>query len=192
MVKGRTFISGGPMIGFTVDGKEIGDAVELSGAGTVEVKAWAESIFPIHSLEVVSAGRVVASTESRQGTRRLELSERIAVDGHTWLAARCGGPGYYDNRIDFGTSGHEVYAHTSPVYVACGGEWQMFDRRVAENILTSVEGTLSYIRENTRQHNPARTTHHHGEDDHMAYLERPFIEAREAVHKRMHDLGLAH
>ena len=68
----------------------------------------------------------------------------------------------------------------------------MFDRRVAENILTSVEGSLAYIRENTLQHDPARTTHHHGEDDHMAYLERPFIEAREAVHKRMHELGLAH
>ena len=190
--RGRTFISGGPMIGFTVDGKEIGDTIELSGEGTVEVKAWAESIFPIHSLEILRAGRVVASTESRQGTRRLELSERIAVDGHTWLAARCGGPGYYDNRIDFGTSGHEVYAHTSPVYVACGGEWQMFDQRVAENILTSVEGTLAYIRENTRQHDPARTTHHHGEDDHLVYLERPFIEAREAVHGRMHELGLAH
>ena len=85
-----------------------------------------------------------------------------------------------------------MYAHTSPVYVACGGEWQMFDQRVAENILTSVEGTLAYIRENTRQHDPARTTHHHGEDDHLAYLERPFIEAREAVHGRMHELGLAH
>jgi hypothetical protein len=28
-------------------------------------------------------------------------------------------------------------------------------------------------------------THHHGEDDHMAYLERPFIEAQDAVHERM-------
>ena len=192
VVKGRTFISGGPMIGFTVDGKEIGDTVELSGAGTVEVKAWAESIFPIHSLEILRGGRVVASTESRQGTRRLELSEEITVDGHTWLAARCGGPGYYDNRIEFGAGSHDVYAHTSPVYIACGGEWQMFDRRVAENILTSVEGSLAYIRENTLRHDPARTTHHHGEDDHTAYLERPFIEAREAVHKRMHELGLTH
>ncbi len=190
--KGRTFISGGPMIGFKVDGREVGDTVELSGGGTVEVQAWAESIFPIHSLEILSGGRVVASAESRQGTRRLELSENIEVDRHTWLAARCGGPGYFDNRIDFGTSGHEVYAHTSPIYVSCGGEWQMFDQRVAENILTSVEGSIAYIREITLQHHPARTTHHHGEGDHMAYLERPFMEAWEAVHKRMHELGIGH
>ncbi len=192
VVKGRTFISGGPIIHFTVDGKEIGDTVELSGPGTVEVKAWAESIFPIHSLEVVQAGRVVASTESREGTRRLELSESIRVDKHTWLAARCGGPGYYENRIDHGTGGHEVFAHTSPVYVACGDDWQMFDERVARDILTAAEGSLAYIRENTLQHDPSLVTHHHGEEDHMAYLERPFTEARDAVHERMHALGLAH
>ncbi len=191
-VRGRTFISGGPMIGFTVDGKEVGDTVELSGTGTVEVKAWAESIFPIHSLEILRGGRLAASTESMQGTRRLELSERIEITGHTWLAARCGGPGYYDNRIDYGTSGHEVYAHTSPVYVACGGEWRMFDRRVAENIVNSVEGSLAYIRANTLQYDPSRTTHRHGEDDHLAYLERPFIEARDLVHRRMHELEVAH
>lgn len=192
VVRGRTFISGGPMIGLSVDGAKIGDTIELPASGAVEVRVWAESIFPIHSLEILGAGRVVASAESRQGTRRLELNERIDVDGHTWIAARCGGPGYYGNSIKYGTGTHEVYAHTSPIYVACGGEWQMFDRRVASNILASVEGSLAYIRENTRQHDPARTTHHHGEGDHTAYLERPFIEAREAVHKRMHKLGIAH
>ena len=192
VVKGRTFISGGPIIHFSVDGKEIGDTVELSGAGTVEVKAWAESIFPIHSLEIVQAGRVVASTESREGTRRLELTESIRIDEHSWLAARCGGPGYFENRIDYGIGGHEVYAHTSPIYVACESNWQMFDEKVARDILTAAEGSLAYIRENTLQHDPALVTHHHGEDDHSAYLERPFIEAREAVHERMHKMGLAH
>lgn len=192
VVKGRTFISGGPMIHFTVDGKEVGDTVALPGPATVEVKAWAESIFPIYSLEIVQAGRVVASADSRDGTRRLELTERIQVDGHSWLAARCGGPGYFDSRIDYGQGGHEVYAHTSPVYVAFGDDWQMFDEQVARDILTSVDGSLTYIREKTLQHDPAMVTHHHGEDDHLAYLERPFTEAREAVHKRMHEFGLVH
>lgn len=191
-VAGRTFITGGPMISFTVDDMQIGDTVQLSSPGTVRVRARAESIFPIHSLQIVQAGKVVASTESRQGARRLELSENIRVDGHTWLAARAGGRGYYDNRIDYGTGAHEIFAHTSPIYVACGGDWRMFDQRVAGNILTSIEGSLAYIRENTRQHPPSLVTHHHGEDDHAAYLERPFIEARNAVHARMHELGITH
>ena len=34
--------------------------------------------------------------------------------------------------------------------------------------------------------------HHHGEADHLAYLERPFLQAREAIHRRMHQLGVPH
>ena len=33
---------------------------------------------------------------------------------------------------------------------------------------------------------------HHGEMDHLAYLERPFVEARAAIHRRMHQLGIPH
>ena len=34
--------------------------------------------------------------------------------------------------------------------------------------------------------------HHHGEADHQAFLERPFDEAPAAIHKRLHELGIAH
>jgi len=34
-------------------------------------------------------------------------------------------------------------------------------------------------------------THHHGEGDHEDYLERPFLEAQAAIHRRMHELGRA-
>src|SRR4029077_7150122 len=45
---GRTFLSGGPIIWFTVDGHDIGDTISLPGnGGMVEVEARAESIFPI-------------------------------------------------------------------------------------------------------------------------------------------------
>ena len=64
----------------------------MVGRGTVEVEAWAESIFPIHALEIVQAGKVVASAKSKIGSRRLEIKEKLKMDGHTWLAARCGGP----------------------------------------------------------------------------------------------------
>ena len=188
---GRTFLSGGPMIHLSVEGHQVGDTMQLSGAGTVEVEAWAESIFPIHTLEIVQQGRVVASAESRAGTRRLELNAPVKVDGHTWLAARCGGPDYtavahYD--------GWErgIFAHTSPIYVACGGDWWLFDEDIAQYMLTLIEGDLTYIREVAAQHAPGTTTHHHGEDDHLAYLERPFVEARQAIHRRMHLLGIAH
>ncbi len=39
---------------------------------------------------------------------------------------------------------------------------------------------------------PGTVLHHHGEPDHQAFLERPFEEARDALHRRLHRLGLQH
>lgn len=188
---GRTFLSGGPMIRLTVDGAAIGDTMRLSGPGTVEVEAVAESIFPIHTLQIVQAGQVVASTEEANGTRRLHLRAKVKVDGHTWLAARCGGPSYtVVPHHDEWRRG--ICAHTSPVYVACGGDWWMFDQSTAEYMLTLIDGSIQYIRHTAQHHQPGNVTHHHGEHDHLAYLERPFNEAAAALHKRMHQLGIPH
>ena len=189
VTRGRTFLSGGPIIHLTVDGREVGDTLSLSGPGTVEVAAWAESVIPIHRLEIVQAGRVVASTESGEGARRLELKEKLQIDGHTWLAARAGGPDYF-GKVHFDVWRRGVFAHTSPIYVACGGEWQMFDEATAQYMLTLIDGDLTYIRQSSGQHAHDNVTHHHGEDDHLAYLERPFLEAREAVERRMREAGL--
>jgi hypothetical protein len=193
LAAGRTFLSGGPIISLTVDGNMIGDVVRLAGSGgTVEVEAWAESILPIHSLEIVQQGRVVAATEERGGTRRLRLKTTLTVEGHTWLAARAGGPGYVEAVPHHDGWSRGVMAHTSPVYVACGGDWQLFDHDTAQYMLTLIEGNLSYIRALSPQHRPGTVTHHHGEDNHLAHLERPFLEARAALHRRMHALGLEH
>ena len=190
VARGRTFLSGGPIISFTVDGQEVGDTLSLSGPGTVEVAASAESTIPINRLEIVQAGRVVASTESATGTRRLELKEMLKVDGHTWLAARCGGPGYFGStHLDAWRRG--IFAHTSPVYVACGGDWWMFDEATAKYMLTLIEGDLEYIENSSGQHMHGNVTHHHGEDDHMAYLRRPFLEAQAAIHGRARDAGVS-
>ena len=192
LTAGRTFHSGGPIVRFTVDGHQIGDTINLPGnGGTVEVTAEAESILPIHTLEVVQEGRVVASADEPKGTRKLSLKAKVKVEGHSWLAARCGGPGYTAVPHLDGW-GRGLMAHTSPIYVACGGAWWMFNQEAAQYMLTLVEGCISYIRQTSRQDRPGEVTHHHGEEDHLAYLERPFAEAREAIHKRMHQLGIPH
>ena len=208
---GRTFLSGGPMIGITVEGHEVGDTLDLSGPGIIEVHAWAESIFPINRLEVVQEGRVVASADSKEPTRRLELKEKIKVEGHTWLAARCGGPSYFTEgnfnsaqvswerpeaatasilNTHFDSWRRGIFAHTSPVYVACNGEWTMFNEDTARHMLTALEGDLAFIREVSPQYSHGNVTHHHGEDDHRAYLERPFHEARSAIEDRLRSAGI--
>lgn len=191
--EGRTFLSGGPMIALAVNGAAIGDTINLPGnGGTVEVEATAESIFPIHTLQIVQEGKVVAQVEDRAGTRRLQLKEKIHLDHHTWLAARTSGPDYFNFTTHHDGWGRGIFAHTSPIYVAVGGEWWMFDKATAEYMLTLVDGTIQYIRDHARRYEPGTVTHHHNHHDHAEFLEEPFQQAAAAIHKRMHRLGVPH
>jgi hypothetical protein len=189
---GRTMLSGGPIIHLSVDGfygwrhcNPLRSRYSRSGGMGVE------SVVPMARLDIVRNGEVVASTQSRSPTRRLNLTEKVGVDRHSWIAARAGGPEYFGyNYPDVWNRG--IFSHTSPVYVAVGGEWEMFDLETAQYMLTLIDGDLKYIRNSSRQHPEGHVTHHHGQEDHQAYLERPFYEARAATHKRMHSLGIAH
>lgn len=185
---GRTFMTGGPLLSFEVDGHDIGDTVHLDGPGTVTVSARAESTLPFATLEVVHDGSVAAST-SEEGARRLELTADVRIDRDGWLAARCGGPAYFDGPSHLDVWGRRIFAHTSPIYVGTAGEWRRFDEAHARYMLTSIEGSLEYIRRRAVRHPKGRVTHHHGEDDHAAYLERPFLEAMRAVQERLDGSG---
>tara|TARA_Y100000310_G_scaffold168551_1_gene168603 strand:- start:190 stop:624 length:435 start_codon:yes stop_codon:yes gene_type:complete len=139
---------------------------------------------PIGNLEIIQDGRVVASTQVKEGTRRLEIKEKLKIDRHSWIAARCGGPDYFGSQhLDVWNRG--IFAHTSPVYVACSGDWWMYDESTAKYMLTLIEGDLAYIREGSGQHTHGNVTHHHGQSDHIAYLEKPFLEAQAAIRERM-------
>ncbi len=189
---GRTFLSGGPIIRLTVNGAQGGDTVNLPGnGGTLELEAEAESTIPLSTLEIVQEGRVIAATSEKKGARKLRLKATATANHHTWFAARCGGPKYQAVRHhDCWQRG--IFAHTSPVYVAVGGDWWMFNQETAQYMLTLIDGSLAYMRQIAPHHPPGPVLHHHGEHDHQAYLERPFHEAREAIHRRMHQLGIPH
>jgi hypothetical protein len=189
---GNTFLSSGPLLRFTVNGQPIGSTITLSkNGGTVEVEAVSTSIFPIHTLQVVQGGRVVASTEDARGARELRLRTTLKITRTSWLCARCGGPNY-------ATVAHHdswrrgIMAHSSPVYVACGSAYELYNPDTMQYMLTLINGSLQYIRRRAPQWRPGTTTHHHGTDDHQAFLEQPFHEAFAAIHKKMHDHGIPH
>jgi hypothetical protein len=175
---GRTFLSGGPLVTLSVDGREPGDTVELSGPGTVSVRAAVRSIFPLRSLEVVLNGEVVARAEANGG-RHAEISQEVRIDRHSWVACRASG---VDDHLDEWF--RRVFAHTSPVYVACGADWTMSDPEGLRYIRTIIEGARDYVRHTAVRRSDQVTMHHHGEADHLAWLERPFNEALRALDER--------
>ena len=187
---GRTFLSGGPIISFTVNGSRVGDTIKLAGnGGTLEVVAEVESIFPVHCLEIVQEGRVVAETKDAEGVRRLQLHTKLKVDRPTWLAARVGGPDYDQPLYHFDGWSRGIMAHTSPIYISLGEDWHMYNPQTTQYMLTLLHGGIEYIRNRARHYPSGSVTHHHGEEDHLAYLEKPFLEAIEAVERRMRREG---
>ena len=186
---GRTFLSGGPLLEFSVDGAQIGDEVRLPLAGgTVEVRAAARSVLPVHTLQIVLNGEVVAQTDAEHGARTLNLEARVVLNRNSWLCARAGGPNY-EPIAHHDVWARGIFAHTSPIYVACGGEWSMVDAAGLQYMLTLVGGSLDYIRQLSPRRRAGTVTHHHGESDHDAYLERPFLEAEAALRARLRQLS---
>jgi hypothetical protein len=196
---GRTFMTSGPLLSLSVDGRDIGDTVRLAaGRDTVEVEARVDSIFPVNSLQVVVGGAVAAEATDANGAKHLVLKARVRIDRDTWIAARTGGSGYATNAlrhhiepppprekpIDFSKA---IIAHTSPVYVTRGASWDAYDERVARFLLRSIDGGLEHLRTRATLDLAPSSSYAHGERDHLAYLERPYLQARAAIEKRIAD-----
>ena len=121
-------------------------------------------------------------------TRTLNLEARVVLNRNSWLCARAGGPNY-EPIAHHDVWARGIFAHTSPIYVACGGEWSMVDAAGLQYMLTLVGGSLDYIRQLSPRRRAGTVTHHHGESDHDAYLERPFLEAEAALRARLRQLS---
>ena len=124
-------------------------------------------------------GRQVVARAEANGGRQAEISQELRVDGNSWIACRAFGVDYHLDEW-----GRRVFAHTSPVYVGCGGDWAMADPEGLAYMRTLIEGAREYMRHTAVRRPDQLTTHHHGEADHLAWLERPFAEALRALDER--------
>ncbi len=113
---GRTFVTNGPLLRISVDGKEPGSEVRLAegSPAKVHVEAEAVSVIPIETLDLVQDGKVVASIPAVDPWHA-KISADIPVERSGWLAARVSGPENQHLLLD-----SFVYAHTSPIYLKTG------------------------------------------------------------------------
>ena len=128
--QGRTFITNGPALSLTVADRMPGDEIETSPGVALPVTATWQSHYPIHRVEVLYNGKVVAVESHPHGSKRGGITTDISVVADGWVAARL----WSDARDSFA---QPVFAHTSPVYLAAGkasrekqdaGAW--FDNRI--------------------------------------------------------------
>lgn len=174
---GRTFTTSGPLIGLSVEGHAPGDEVRLpTGGGTLGVEAWADSLQPIHALELVVNGRVVERAVDEAGTGRLALRTQLRLPGSAWVAARC-----VSRHILWHEWPIHLAAHTSPVYVSAGGQ-ELFNPADAAFMLTLLDGGLAYLDTLSIPASPEK----------QEQIRGVFRRAQAELHRRMHAHGVAH
>jgi hypothetical protein len=110
---GRTFATNGPLLGFTLGGKELGSELAI-GARVQELRAKVtlNSMVPVDHLEIVRNGEVLMQIPLSGDRTKISISVQVPVRGSGWylLRARGNEPAY--PILDF-----YPYATTSPIYV---------------------------------------------------------------------------
>lgn len=125
--KGRSFVSSGPQLDFTVGGVGPGEVVR---SGQVEWKLDTYSAVPFEKVEILVNGKVVWSGAGLTAAGKKTYGGRISVPKGGWVAARVhGGPTVWPSQ--------EVYpfAHTSPVWIGKVGSTDPAAVRAAANDL---------------------------------------------------------
>jgi hypothetical protein len=112
---GRSFVTNGPMLTFTVNGKEPGATLAVGEKPQLRVKATARSPFPLTSAELVHNGKVIATAKLAEDGLTATLDKEVTLEQGGWLAFRADGRGTAD------TAHPTLNAHSNPVYIEVNG-----------------------------------------------------------------------
>jgi hypothetical protein len=115
---GRTFATNGPLLGFTLNGMELGSELNLpASGGDIVARVSLSSNVPVDHLEIVRNGEVVAKVPLPRDRTTVSTSLRLPVRESGWYLLRAKGDGPAYPVLDY-----YPYATTSPIYVTVGGE----------------------------------------------------------------------
>jgi len=110
---GRSFVTTGPMLTATIDGKPHGSTFTDFKPGKIHIVASGESVHPLKSVEIIVNGKVAKKIKpgnqtSKQGTYRSLIDTKILIEKTSWVALRC-----FEDRPDQ----RPRFAHTSPFHL---------------------------------------------------------------------------
>jgi TolB protein len=116
--RGRTFATNGPLLGFTLGNRELGDELRLP-AGTHEVnfKAWMRSIVPLDHLDVICNGQVVRELKLTGKRESADEEGKLPVSSTGWCLLRAS-----SDKAEYPVLDLYPYATTSPVYIKVEGD----------------------------------------------------------------------
>ena len=147
---GRTFVTNGPLLTFTVNDLDPGAVIDLPADAPrkVRIRAEARSIVPFERLELVVNGDAVACTEASGDPASALLEGDFEVPGTCWMAARCSGP-----------AREHGSAHTSPIYIQVQGQPFPVDIISLALLVERLDKMLAWV-ENEARFDGERTKRH--------------------------------
>lgn len=113
---GRTFVTNGPLVSFTLDGKGPGDEIRLpAGGGNVSFTAELNSIVPVDHFEVICNGEQKTRLLAAPGTSAQQKGT-LRFDRSGWCLLRA-----YANKATHPILDLYPFASTSPIYITVEG-----------------------------------------------------------------------
>ena len=115
--QGHTFATNGPLLGFTLGGRALGDELRLpAGENKMKFTAWLRSIVPIDHLEVICNGRVVRDLKLSGDRETADVDGAIPISQSGWCLLRA-----WSDKAEYPVLDAYPYATTSPIYVTVAG-----------------------------------------------------------------------
>lgn len=169
----NTFVTYGPLLEFSVDGKTMGSRIKMSSTGgTVDVSWKAASVtVPMSRVDLVVNGEIRESRELRPDED--EGRWQIRLDKSSWLALLI--RGHYADKPEI------IAAHSSPVMVEVQDS-PFMAAADALTILEQIEGALAYI----------DTVGTRADDAAYKRMRMVLTSAHRQLHNRMHQEGRFH
>jgi hypothetical protein len=126
--KGRSFVTNGPTLEFTINGKTMGEELRVKRGTKLDISALARlnpDVDTLDRLELVVGGDVIDTISSGK-TDSAQLRKQITADRSMWIAIRAHGGKQAANNM--------TVAHSAPIYVVVDGEPAWNRDKVPETI----------------------------------------------------------
>jgi hypothetical protein len=132
---GRAFVSTGPLVELTVNGRMPGDELALpAGGGEVEVSGRVRSITPLDSVSLIFNGEPVETIPVSADRKSADFTKKLKVSGSGWYHLRA--EGKPEERYPLDTAFAQGF--TNPVWVTVGGH-PVRNRAAAEYCLKWID-----------------------------------------------------
>ena len=141
MRNNRTFTTSGPLLFLTVNGKDIGEVLDVKPGTPLKIEARAVSRNPIGALQIISNGMVLAQQATDE--REAKISFDHIAGEPLWIVARASRSASFN-----ALSGPDI-AHTSATYVNVDGK-SRFRREAVEEWIKRMEIHAADMEKNGR------------------------------------------